>query len=212
MPLSTPPLGNGIRLRNIVPLGYLPILDFTVEGTHCYESGGVIHHNCGKTLAGAYEMTLHLTGLYPKWWEGRRFDYGIKAVAASDTSKTTRDVIQNEVLGPIHQIGTGMIPGDLIRKTTAKAGVADAIDTCYVKHVSGKTSSLTFKSYDQRRESFQGLALDAVWLDEETEDEIFDEALMRTMTTGGVLWLTFTPLQGITPLVQRFLPDGKIPQ
>jgi hypothetical protein len=27
----------------------------------------------GKSEAGAYEVTCHLTGLYPPWWTGRRF-------------------------------------------------------------------------------------------------------------------------------------------
>ena len=28
----------------------------------------------GKTYACAYEMALHLTGLYPEWWKGKRFN------------------------------------------------------------------------------------------------------------------------------------------
>jgi hypothetical protein len=28
----------------------------------------------GKTVVGAYETTVHMTGEYPAWWEGRRFD------------------------------------------------------------------------------------------------------------------------------------------
>src|SRR5262245_61629683 len=28
----------------------------------------------GKTLAGAAEVAMHLTGRYPDWWTGRRFD------------------------------------------------------------------------------------------------------------------------------------------
>ena len=34
----------------------------------------------GKTEGvGGYEMTLHLTGRYPPWWNGRRFDRPIVA-------------------------------------------------------------------------------------------------------------------------------------
>lgn len=32
---------------------------------------------------------MHLTGLYPDWWEGRRFDRAIKAWAASVTNDAT---------------------------------------------------------------------------------------------------------------------------
>jgi phage terminase large subunit-like protein len=34
---------------------------------------------------------------------------------------------------------------------------------------------------------------------------VYEEALIRTMTTNGMLMLTFTPLNGLTPLVTSFL-------
>jgi phage terminase large subunit-like protein len=167
-------------------------------------------NRCGKTIAGAYETTLHLTGNYPHWWTGKRFGKAIKAVAAGDTGKTTREVVQHELLGQPGRFGTGMIPYDLLEKSTMRSGVTDAVDTCYVKHVSGGYSTLIFKSYEQRRESFQGLSLEFAWLDEESPESIFDEVLTRTATTGGLVALTFTPLQGLTPLIQRFLPSGSL--
>ena len=162
----------------------------------------------GKTVAGAYEITLHLTGVYPAWWEGRRFPQPIRAVAASDTGKTTREVVQQELLGQPGRFGTGMIPSALLERSTMRGGVTDAVDTCYVRHVSGSYSTLIFKSYEQKRESFQGLNLEYAWLDEECPSPIFDECLTRTAVTGGIIALTFTPLQGLTPLIQRFLPGG----
>jgi len=190
---------------------YGPHMDFFSAGSKYRTRIFMAGNRCGKTVAGAYEMTVHLTGQYPSWWVGRRFTSAIKAVAASDTAKTTREVIQYELIGPCASPGTGLIPGDTIQRLTTKAGVADAFDTLYVKHVSGGTSILILKSYDQKRESFQGLSLHAAWMDEEMGEDIFDEVMMRTATTGGLVWLSFTPLQGITPLVQRFLPNGKIP-
>ncbi len=160
----------------------------------------------GKTEGvGAYETTLHLTGAYPSWWQGRRFTRPIKAWAAGDTAKTVREIIQDKLLGPAGNHGTGMIPGDSIVKTTAKAGVADAIDTVWVRHASGGISTLVLKSYDQRRESFQGTEQDLIWLDEEPSESIYAECLLRTMTTGGLLMCTFTPLSGLTPLVMSFM-------
>jgi len=38
--------------------------------------------------------------------------------------------------------------------------------------------------------------------------EIYTEFVMRTLTTNGLVWLTFTPLMGLTPLVLEFLPGG----
>jgi phage terminase large subunit-like protein len=195
-----------------VPLGLQPIVDFTVTGTHNYFSAGAIHHNCGKSEGvGAYETTLHLTGDYPVWWEGRRFNRPIKAWAAGDTSKTVRDIIQEKLLGPPGHFGTGMIPGDaLVGKPSSKQGTSDAVDTIDVRHKSGGVSRIALKSYDQRREAFQGTEQDLIWLDEESDESIYTECLMRTMTTDGLIILTFTPLMGLTPLVLQFLPGGKM--
>src|ERR1700721_1932298 len=35
----------------------------------------------GKTEAGAFETACHLTGQYPEWWRGRRFDGPVKCWA-----------------------------------------------------------------------------------------------------------------------------------
>src|SRR5262249_45628040 len=114
----------------------------------------------------------------------------------------------------IAEHGTGMIPADCLLRTTAKPGVSDAIETIYVRHVSGGTSELTLKSYDQGREAFQGTTRHLVWLDEEADRSIYVECLLRTMTANGLVLLTFTPLNGMTDICRDFLErqdsdDGK---
>lgn len=165
----------------------------------------------GKTLLGAYETVMHLTGRYPDWWEGRRFDHPIKSWGAGDTSKTVKEIIQYTLLGPPSAHGTGIIPGELILKTIARTGLPDAVETIYVKHASGGTSQIILKSYESGREAFQGTSEDVIWLDEEADDSIYTECLMRTMKTGsfagGILILTFTPLKGWTNVVDKFLND-----
>ena len=161
---------------------------------------------------GGYELALHLTGNYPAWWDGYIFKRPIKAWAAGDTGKTVREIIQAKMLGDPGQLGTGLIPGDLIHRTTSKAGVSDAIETVYVKHHSRHgMSQLVLKSYDQRREAFQGTEQDVIWLDEECPMDIYAECLLRTMTTNGRIMCTFTPLMGLTDMVLQFLPGGKVP-
>lgn len=162
-------------------------------------------NRCGKTTAGAYELTLHLTGEYPAWWEGKRFEGPIDAWAAGDTLRTVRDIIQLELLGPQHARGTGMIPGDAIIRMTTARGVADAVDSVFVRHVSGGISVLGFKSYAEGRECFQGTSRHVIWIDEEAPMPVYVEALMRTMTVNGIVMVTFTPLNGHTELVQSFL-------
>lgn len=166
----------------------------------------------GKTEGvGGYELTLHLTGQYPHWWAGRRFDRPIRAWAAGDTSKTVRDILQTKLLGPMGQHGTGLIPGACIKRTTSKAGVPDAVEDIYITHASGGLSQLTLKSYDQRRESFQGTEQDVVWLDEEPPLDIYTECLLRTMTVDGLVMCTFTPLSGLSETVMQFMPGGDRP-
>lgn len=165
----------------------------------------------GKTESvGCYELTLHLTGEYPDWWQGRRFDKPIKAWAAGDTGKTTRDILQQKLLGNSGEHGTGLIPFANLLDTKTKSGIADAVEIVAVKHKSGGISVLNLKSYDQRREAFQGSEQDVILLDEEPPLDIYTECLLRTMTNNGMLMLTFTPLMGISEVVLAFLPNGQL--
>ena len=107
-----------------------------------------------------------------------------------------------------------MIPGHLIDHRSAKQGLADAVESVWVRHRSGGTSIVGFKSYDQRREAFQGTAQHVIWLDEEPPEDILTESILRTAETtdfpGGMVMLTFTPIQGLTPLILSFLPGGHL--
>jgi phage terminase large subunit-like protein len=82
------------------------------------------------------------------------------------------------------------------------------VDNVTVKHVSGDTSRLTFKTYDQGRERWQAATLDLVWFDEEPPAEIYSEGLTRTNATGGMAFMTFTPLLGMSDVVRRFLNEN----
>nr|DAQ81562.1 MAG TPA: Large terminase protein [Caudoviricetes sp.] len=168
----------------------------------------------GKTEGGGgYELTLHLTGRYPDWWEGRRFDRAIDAWAAGDTKETVRDILQFKLLGPEMAYGTGLIPGDDIVRTVRRPQGGGALDYVQVRHVSGGISRLAFKSYDQGREAFQGTEKDVILLDEESNEAIRSECAIRLGTTNGLLIETFTPLRGLTPVVLAYLGgDASIPK
>ncbi len=126
-------------------------------------------------------------------------------MAAGETGKTTRDIIQRKLLGRPGCRGTGLIPRDAIGKSVAKAGVAEAVDRVRVRHVSGGESLLTFRSFEQGRVAFQGDEHHVMWLDEEPPLEVYTECLMRTMTTNGLVILTFTPLNGYSDVVRLYL-------
>lgn len=189
---------------------------FFSAGATEWERAVIAANRIGKTWGiGAYEVTCHLTGRYPDWWCGKRFEEPIDAWAAGDTSETTRDVVQVALTGvggegAAGDLGTGMIPGDLIvGSPTSKRGMAGAMDTIRVRHVSGGISKLGFKSYDQGREKFQGTAKDLIWLDEEPPEDVYTECILRLMTRDGHLIATFTPLNGATAVVRKFLGFSK---
>lgn len=198
----------GPRRRELYPKH----MEFFAAGAQHKERAFIAGNRVGKTDAGSYETTLHLTGDYPAWWIGKRFEHATKAWAAGDTNKTVREILQEKMLGKPGQYGTGMIPADSLVRVTTKQGIAEAVDTVYVKHKSGNVSVLKFKSYQEGRLSFQGDGIHFGWMDEECPEEIYDETLTRTMTTNGSVILTFTPLEGLTPTVLRFLPGGQMPK
>lgn len=162
----------------------------------------------GKTVGGAFESTCHATGLYPDWWPGKRFSGPTRGWAMGSTARSTRDTVQKELLGPIGAWGTGMINGDLIGEKWALAGVPQGIDMIRVKHISGGWSTIGFKNYEQPIEAFYGTDLHWIWPDEIIPINIYNECLVRTMTTAGIIYVTFTPLKGLTPLVVKFCEDA----
>jgi phage terminase large subunit-like protein len=194
------------RLKFYQP--YSKQLEFHALGAEKRERLLMAANRFGKTQCGAAEMAMHLTGRYPEWWEGKRFNEPIKAWAAGVTSESTRDVVQEKLMGPPprrEEWGTGFIPKDCIIDHSPARGIADAVDTASIAHVSGGASTLQFKSYERGREKWQGSALQVVWLDEEPPEDIYFEALTRTNETGGIVYLTFTPLLGQSNVVHRFL-------
>lgn len=188
-------------------------MEFFKAGATYRERCAMAANRVGKTEGmGGYETALHLTGRYPDWWEGRRFDRPVRFWAAGKTNETTRDIVQNKLFGPVVGSGTskcfsgtGLVYADCIERVGWKQGVTDLADTVYVKHVSGKFSELGLKSYQQGRGSFEGTERDGIWLDEEPPLEVYSECLIRTATTNGIVYITFTPLEGTTGTVMMFL-------
>jgi phage terminase large subunit-like protein len=159
----------------------------------------------GKTHAGGTEMAMHLTGLYPTDWPGRRFNHPIDAWACCDTGETTRDNPQRVLVGGIGDWGSGAIPGDRIEDFKRGRGVADLLDTVLIRHASGGISRLGFKRYDQGREAFQGPPKHVIWCDEEPPEDVYTECKARLVATAGMIYTTFTPLLGMSEVVTALL-------
>jgi phage terminase large subunit-like protein len=191
-------------------------MDFFASGSKYKERSFQAANRVGKTESGAYEVTCHLTGLYPSWWTGKKFSQPIDAWVAGKTAQTTQEIVQVKLLGKPGEIGSGMIPADMIEgKPPSKPGVPDGINSIRVKHYTNGVydgdSTLLFKSYDQGRKAFEGTERHVVWFDEEPPHSIYTEALTRTATTKGIILLTFTPLEGLSKTVLDYMPGGKIP-
>ncbi|MDL2203530.1 terminase family protein [Brucella intermedia] len=198
------------RLKQYEP--YPKQKEFHAAGALYRERLFAAGNQLGKTLSGAAEAAMHLTGEYPDWWEGLRFDHPVVVIAGSESGELTRDGVQRLLLGPPdreEEWGTGFIPKRCIQRTTRRQGVSNAVDTVTVAHASGGASTLLFKSYDQGRSKWQANTVHYVWFDEEPPEDVYFEGITRTNATKGSVCLTYTPLKGMSSVSARFfLEDG----
>lgn len=119
--------------------------------------------------------------------------------------------MQGKLIGPPlrkSEWGTGMIPKATLGEISMARGTADLIDAVFVLHATGDYSTLQFKSYAAGREKWQGVGLEVVWMEEESPEDLYLEALSRTNETGGIVYTTLTPLLGMSSIVRMFLHEG----
>ena len=181
---------------------------FHETGSHANQRLLMAANRIGKSYCGSSEMAMHLTGLYPKWWNGRRYTQPIVAWAGGVSNETTRDIVQFELLGSPDDpeaFGSGTVPRSCIVKTERKPGVPNAKSVALIKHVSGGNSSLFFKAYEMGQEKWQGRSVDCIWLDEEPPRDIYSQAVTRTLDRRGMVYMTFTPESGMTETVASFM-------
>ena len=190
---------------------YVKHLKMFAAGAEHRERIAMGGNRVGKSFSiGGYETALHMTGLYPAWWEGHRFEDPILAWAGGTKATKVRDVNQLFLVGKIAQdrsLTGGFIPPVRVKRFTRKTGVADSIDQIVVKHVLGWENVLTFKSYEEGRTSFEAEAVNWIWLDEEPTRPIYDECKMRLLTTRGHILSTLTPVEGITETIIGMLEE-----
>jgi phage terminase large subunit-like protein len=164
----------------------------------------------GKTLCGGMEGAMHLTGLYPDWFRGRRFYHAINMLVGGYTNESVRDLCQAELFGDPtddRKLGTGSIPIEKIGKVTRKAGVPNALDIVQVKHVSGAWSKCMMRAYEQGAKKHMGSRIHVGWLDEEPPEDIWAQYIRGTFSTKGILYITFTPEEGVTKVVHGFINE-----
>ena len=176
----------------------------------------------GKSWGAANEVAFHLTGYYPWWWPGVRYEKPPLIWTGSKSNETSREVIQaalfgTEIADTKHpDFGTGAILGErIIKITTRMAGIKDVIDQAFIgwgwPHPVAY-SRVMLKGYEQGWTSFAGKKVNFIWLDEEPppndsdQSKIYSESLTRTMAAkSGRLIITFTPQNGMTPIVRGYM-------
>lgn len=201
---------------------YQKHLEFFRLGKRYRERVFLAANRVGKTVAAGAEWAYHLTGQYPDWWAGHTFSGPVTLLASGDTHETTRDIIQAKMVGTDDRdrpelIGTGLIPGMSIKAWVPRTHVKGAIEKVIIQRCSGGgdvsnagESEFWMRSYDQGRRIFQGFELDGFWADEECPQDVYDEGQVRLMTTRGLSTLTFTPLEGLTELVQSLIAGADL--
>lgn len=193
---------------------YVSAIDFWKAGKVHDQRLFMAGNRLGKTTAAGTEFVYHITGLYPKSWEGRVVERPGNYWAIGKSHETTRDVLQKLLLGPVGEWGTGLIPKECIdfESIVETKKAETAVKSFRVKHFNSEGifdgwTLVGFKAYDQGRKAFEGPAV-TIWIDEEPPQPVYGECLLRTATGDNFIMMTFTPMQGPTATIQQFFPEG----
>jgi phage terminase large subunit-like protein len=190
-------------------------LDFFAAGSSGVHQRLIYGGNqVGKTLTCAAEVAWHLNGDYPDFWTGKRFKKPIRCWVVGESVILVRDTLQRQLCAGQGEFGSGTIPLESFgKKPIMVPGGTGAIDTAFVTHEADGTpdgtSTVTFKTFEQRRERLQSESVDLIWIDERPDEQIYSELLARTAATDGHLIVSYTPVGegGAAGLTYRFLSE-----
>jgi hypothetical protein len=143
----------------------------------------------GKTMMQTAEEFYHLTGLYPEWWDGVRYDRPVSTVMVDPNMLRSRDCTQSLMLEAIERIG------DIEFEKVPKPGVPDAMSELRIKHVSGGMSKVVFLSAEMSCEKFTVFSVDRVAINEGVRGPVLVELRVRRGASDGVLSAVYTPLE-----------------
>lgn len=155
----------------------------------------------GKSYGTAFEMAMHLTGIYPDWFEGERIKgSGHTFACIGITLDSVAKVMQKELFGHADarsksSMGGGSIPIDSIDFDNGWSSDGMVIRSCNIKHKDGGYNTLMFYG-STNIDALMGLTLKGVWIDEIPPNysmELYAQALTRTATTDGFIMITATP-------------------
>lgn len=167
----------------------------------------------GKTETGTYVDAIHALGEYPAGWTGHRFEHAPLIWILGYSGEKLRDLLQHPLIGSYSEgsCDGALIPADRVLDIIP-SGVPRLAKEIRVQHSSGGISRIQFWSYSQGQHALMGDSVDWFHIDEEPKDTtIYPQVLTRTATgdqgRGGRGILTFTPENGRTELVIKFMDD-----
>ena len=167
----------------------------------------------GKTYLGTGIDSMHATGNYPDNWEGHRFENPPMIWSLGYSGEKTRDLLQTKMFGRFYNntFEGGFVPAGDILSWESMSGTPNAMRTVRVRHVNG-VSTVQFWSYSQGQHALMGDCVDWFHVDEEPKDQsIYPQIQTRGINgndgLGGRGILTFTPENGRTSLVIKFMDD-----
>lgn len=149
-------------------------------------------NRCGKTESNAAECIRNATGTNPHW------DLPVPNIGwvVSVSNEAQRDILQPKFLK--------LLPKGVKIRFRGN-GIWDQL-------IFPNGSIIGFKSCEQGREALQGVALHWVSIDEEPPEEVFKELRARIVDYKGRIWLTFTPVNGMTWSYDRYVDeDSRLP-
>ena len=188
--------------------------EFTKATADYYECCLCAANQIGKTYTGTTIDAMHLLGDYPDDWVGHKFDFAPLCWGLGYSMEKTRDLLQTALFGKFIDgaFEGGLVPAERIAGYESASGIPNAKRTVRVKHKTGDLSVIQFWSYAQGQHAIMGDVVDFFHVDEEPKDQkIRPQLLTRTINgdrgRGGRGIYTFTPENGRTELVIKFMDD-----
>ena len=211
------------RMQNLIASNFNEMYgwqrEFISQTKEYFECCLCAANQIGKTFTGTTIDAAHLTGDYPDGWDGFTFNFPPLCWALGFSMEKTRDLLQTALFGKYEnrEFAGGLVPKDKIIRWESAGGTVNAMRSVYVSHESGGESCIQFWSYSQGQHAIMGDIVDWFHIDEEPRDQnIRTQVLTRTINgdkhRGGRGVYTFTPENGRTELVVKFMDDPSLSQ
>lgn len=198
---------NLYRVRSVEPAGKHEVWDITVPKTENYYAQGCFHHNSTKST---FANRL-LVDMAQKIDEARIYHWHDNEERSVVDAQAT---IFNSLPSDLREKGQKRGGQNYSVTYNQKTGFVGRLPTCILPPRDGidKGSSIFFKYYTQYLQNQQvaeGFNAHIVEMDEECPLKLFQTMIPRTVDFHGRIILTFTTLQGWTPLIAELLKGAE---